>query len=191
MTPRGGAGNAFAEEKVGRPSSRPSTKEANNVSIKSYSTDNTYSRSSANMHSPKRSQLHNQPQSQQLFDKYALEEGIDDLVPEKLYHKQQFSPSEGPGKNLRHPVKSLRRNPEIESPVHTEQHNVNVHATDTVVEDMAIRVVVRKRPLSRSEISRGEKDVMEVDLLFSRCILPHAFINLFREGSPWRHCSIT
>ncbi len=34
---------------------------------------------------------------------------------------------------------------------------------DINVEDMAIRVVVRKRPISRKEVNRGDYDVMEVD----------------------------
>ena len=33
---------------------------------------------------------------------------------------------------------------------------------DDVIEDMAIRVVVRKRPISRKELANGDRDVMEV-----------------------------
>jgi hypothetical protein len=32
------------------------------------------------------------------------------------------------------------------------------------VEDMAIRVVVRKRPISRLELARGDRDVMDIRL---------------------------
>ena len=183
LTPRGGATNSYAEEKGGRPAQKPNSSAASNANIKSYSTDSTYSRGGAHVRSPKRSQLHNQPQSQNLFDKYAAEEvDDDDLITDKYFEsqlnqkQQQISPIESSGKNLRHPVKSLRRNPEIESPVPTQQNN-NAPSMDTVVEDMAIRVVVRKRPLSKGEISRGEKDVMEVNLSFFLTNNTSVFLN--------------
>jgi len=53
------------------------------------------------------------------------------------------------------PVKSLRRQNEAPPAPQEEEE-------PPVIEDMAIRVVVRKRPLSKSELGRGEKDVMEV-----------------------------
>ena len=77
-----------------------------------------------------------------------------------------------------HATKSLRRTPEGVSPSNIPQHSpfkvdhsTSNYGLDTaaapappeyVIEDMAIRVVVRKRPLSKGELSRGEKDVMEV-----------------------------
>jgi hypothetical protein len=49
------------------------------------------------------------------------------------------------------------------TPSYDEQDDVaNDYEEDYVVEDMAIRVVVRKRPISKIEIGRADKDCLEV-----------------------------
>lgn len=53
------------------------------------------------------------------------------------------------------PLKDYRKNV-------TTNNNVGNNAVVVNIEDMAIRVVVRKRPISRAEISRGDRDVMEI-----------------------------
>ncbi len=38
----------------------------------------------------------------------------------------------------------------------------NQQQSSFIIEDMPIRVVIRKRPLSRSELSKGDRDVLEI-----------------------------
>lgn len=144
-------------------------------------------RSHPHPHPHKLTQQQHQQQSQHV--RYAP--APDEQFQNMRIHPQPLtsSPEQQP-----HPFKSLRRNPETAptSPAHSlsvQDRSIQDWADNaeaSAVEDMAIRVVVRKRPLSKSEIGRGEKDVMEVAPLAMQCAL-HYIANLEDAGSKRRH----
>lgn len=82
-------------------------------------------------------------------------------------------------------MKPLQRNPQVSNPIIVNNHEYRdenpkrgskvdsllhnfddpVRESDEIyheVQDMTIRVVVRKRPLSKNELSKGDKDILEI-----------------------------
>lgn len=52
--------------------------------------------------------------------------------------------------------------PPISVPVASAANLTSLEKASYPIEDMPIRVVIRKRPLSRTELSKGDRDVLEI-----------------------------
>mmetsp|Transcript_4885 Transcript_4885/g.7440 ORF Transcript_4885/g.7440 Transcript_4885/m.7440 type:complete len:988 (+) Transcript_4885:188-3151(+) len=72
--------------------------------------------------------------------------------PENRKNKQYISSNYASNRNY---------DPASYAPIH-QQDNSNAYYQMQVSDDMAIRVVVRKRPVSRTETGKGDRDVLEI-----------------------------